>query len=232
MWTHIGRGTPICLPTTNTRMLLLRAAASSHALPSRAAVTPSLQSVRMRAFVATPALPYPRAAVAVTVLRHEDDCDTMSSERQYLLAQRANNPGAGTWSLPGGKINLGETFLNASAREIFEETALGPDELRLSPWPIDASDVIVPTAEGENVAFHYVLTQCFAFAEPGVTPRGGDDASAVRWATLAEVESGALPLGGNVGAVLRRAEALLERGALIRDECVTVAVDSVNPPGT
>ena len=76
IWTHIGRGTPICLSTTNTRMLLLRAAASSHALPSRAAVTPSLQSVRMRAFVATPALPYPRAAVAVTVLRHEDDCDT------------------------------------------------------------------------------------------------------------------------------------------------------------
>ena len=89
----------------------------------------------------------------------------------------------------------------------------------------------MPTAEGENVAFHYVLTQCFAFAEPGVATCG-DDASAVRWATLAEVESGALPLGGNVGAVLRRAEALLERGALIRDECVTVAVDSVNPPGT
>ena len=165
----------------------------------------------MRTFTAPPSLPYPRAAVAVTVLRHEV-CEA-TSERQYLLAQRARSPGKGTWSLPGGKVNLGEGCLEAAARELLEETALGPKELRYSPWPIAATDVIVPESDenATSVAFHYVLTQFFAFAEADVEPHSGDDASSVRWATLAEVESGSFPLGGDVASVLRRAEQLLGR---------------------
>ena len=185
----------------------------------------------MRTFTAPPSLPYPRAAVAVTVLRHEV-CEA-TSERQYLLAQRARSPGKGTWSLPGGKVNLGEGCLEAAARELLEETALGPKELRYSPWPIAATDVIVPESDenATSVAFHYVLTQFFAFAEADVEPHSGDDASSVRWATLAEVESGSFPLGGDVASVLRRAEQLLGNGALTRDEAIAVEVESVNPPG-
>jgi 8-oxo-dGTP diphosphatase len=201
-------------------MLMLRAAAALRAAP-----------VQMRTFTAPPSLPYPRAAVAVTVLRHEV-CEA-TSERQYLLAQRARSPGKGTWSLPGGKVNLGEGCLEAAARELLEETALGPKELRYSPWPIAATDVIVPESDenATSVAFHYVLTQFFAFAEADVEPHSGDDASSVRWATLAEVESGSFPLGGDVASVLRRAEQLLGNGALTRDEAIAVEVESVNPPG-
>ena len=199
---------------------MLRAAAALRAAP-----------VQMRTFTAPPSLPYPRAAVAVTVLRHEV-CEA-TSERQYLLAQRARSPGKGTWSLPGGKVNLGEGCLEAAARELLEETALGPKELRYSPWPIAATDVIVPESDenATSVAFHYVLTQFFAFAEADVEPHSGDDASSVRWATLAEVESGSFPLGGDVASVLRRAEQLLGNGALTRDEAIAVEVESVNPPG-
>jgi 8-oxo-dGTP diphosphatase len=201
-------------------MLMLRAAAALRAAP-----------VQMRTFTAPPSLPYPRAAVAVTVLRHEV-CEA-TSERQYLLAQRARSPGKGTWSLPGGKVNLGEGCLEAAARELLEETALGPKELRYSPWPIAATDVIVPESDenATSVAFHYVLTQFFAFAEADVEPHSGDDASSVRWATLAEVESGSFPLGGDVASVLRRAEQLLGNGALTHDEAIAVEVESVNPPG-
>ena len=201
-------------------MLMLRAAAALRAAP-----------VQMRTFTAPPSLPYPRAAVAVTVLRHEV-CEA-TSERQYLLAQRARSPGKGTWSLPGGKVNLGEGCLEAAARELLEETALGPKELRYSPWPIAATDVIVPESDenATSVAFHYVLTQFFAFAEADVEPHSGDDASSVRWATLAEVESGSFPLGGDVASVLRRAEQLLGNGALTRDEAIAVEVEYVNPPG-
>ena len=201
-------------------MLMLRAAAALRAAP-----------VQMRTFTAPPSLPYPRAAVAVTVLRHEV-CEA-TSERQYLLAQRARSPGKGTWSLPGGKVNLGEGCLEAAARELLEETALGPKELRYSPWPIAATDVIVPESDDNatSVAFHYVLTHFFAFAEADVEPLSGDDASSVRWATLAEVESGSFPLGGDVASVLRRAEQLLGNGALTRDEAIAVEVESVNPPG-
>ena len=201
-------------------MLMLRAAAALRAAP-----------VQMRTFTAPPSLPYPRAAVAVTVLRHEV-CEA-TSERQYLLAQRARSPGKGTWSLPGGKVNLGEGCLEAAARELLEETALGPKELRYSPWPIAATDVLVPESDenATSVAFHYVLTQFFAFAEADVEPHSGDDASSVRWATLAEVESGSFPLGGDVASVLRRAEQLLGNGALTHDEAIAVEVESVNPPG-
>lgn len=201
-------------------MLMLRAAAALRAAP-----------VQMRTFTAPTSLPYPRAAVAVTVLRHEV-CEA-TSERQYLLAQRARSPGKGTWSLPGGKVNLGEGCLEAAARELLEETALGPKELRYSPWPIAATDVIVPESDenATSVAFHYVLTQFFAFAEADVEPHSGDDASSVRWATLAEVESGSFPLGGDVASVLRRAEQLLGNGALTHDEAIAVEVESVNPPG-
>ena len=97
------------------------------------------------------ALPYPRAAVSVTVARK-----TAAGEpRQYLLAQRSKPPGAGLWSLPGGKIELGETYVQAAARELEEETALGPTEVRLHPWPISASDVITRgSGDDDEIKFH------------------------------------------------------------------------------
>lgn len=39
-----------------------------------------------------------------------------------LLVRRANSPEAGKWGLPGGFIELGETWQQAGAREVREET--------------------------------------------------------------------------------------------------------------
>lgn len=41
---------------------------------------------------------------------------------EFLLAQRAENPGKGSWGLPGGFVELGETVEEALARELLEET--------------------------------------------------------------------------------------------------------------
>ena len=57
---------------------------------------------------------------------------------QVLLIKRGKPPGKGLWSLPGGKIETGETAETAAARELFEETqviaklvqAMGPYEIR------------------------------------------------------------------------------------------------------
>ena len=153
--------------------------------------------------------PFPRAAVAVTLMRET------SGPREYLLVQRAKPPNVGSWSLPGGKIELGETTLAAAARELEEETALGAsDGVRLHPESIGSSDAIVRDGSG-GLQFHYVITQLFAFCtDATATARSGDDAAAVRWVTLAEAEDGTMNLGGNVCAVLRRAEQLLACGAL------------------
>lgn len=41
-----------------------------------------------------------------------------------LLVKRGTNPGKGVWSVPGGKVELGETLPQAVAREAHEETGM------------------------------------------------------------------------------------------------------------
>ena len=77
---------------------------------------------------------YPRAAVAVTVQFIPPSLSTMPLDSYYLLIQRGNPPNQGMWSLPGGKIQLGETTLAAGRRELVEETSL-----ELQPVPSSSS---------------------------------------------------------------------------------------------
>jgi acetyl-CoA carboxylase carboxyl transferase subunit beta len=43
---------------------------------------------------------------------------------RVLLVLRANQPDRGTWSLPGGRVEAGETAERAVVREMHEETGL------------------------------------------------------------------------------------------------------------
>jgi 8-oxo-dGTP diphosphatase len=43
---------------------------------------------------------------------------------QLLLGKRLGAHGAGTWALPGGKPNVGESDLACAVRELFEETGI------------------------------------------------------------------------------------------------------------
>lgn len=43
---------------------------------------------------------------------------------KLLLGKRKNGYGNGSWGLPGGHLEMGESMLKAVARELFEETGL------------------------------------------------------------------------------------------------------------
>ncbi len=43
---------------------------------------------------------------------------------KFLMQQRAGSHGAGTWAVPGGHLEFGESWQQAAVREVTEETGL------------------------------------------------------------------------------------------------------------
>ena len=103
-------------------------------------------------------------------------------QENILLVQRANPPRPGSWSLPGGAQNIGETLEECAVREISEETGLDIYVTRL----IDVVDSINYDDSG-NVLFHYTLVDYIGRVLSGNLCPGGD-ALAVRWCSRIEVD--------------------------------------------
>lgn len=115
--------------------------------------------------------PHPIPAVGAVIIE----------EGSLLLIRRGNEPGAGQWSIPGGRVELGEHLAEALQREVREETGL-----RIAVGAIaDVSDLIV--AEENAIAFHYVLIDYFAQVLDG-DPRAGSDVTEVRWVPFADLD--------------------------------------------
>jgi mutator protein MutT len=107
-------------------------------------------------------------------------------EGRLLMVRRANQPAQGTWSLPGGRVEPGESLSQAAAREVREETGLLVDVGELLQT-VDLSDFVVSD---------------FAATVVGGTLRAGDDASDVRWCTRDDID--AMTLSPGLLAELRR----------------------------
>jgi mutator protein MutT len=53
----------------------------------------------------------------------------VKSDGSFLLSRRANNPGKGSWDMPGGFVEFGETAEEAIRREIREELQIEMERL-------------------------------------------------------------------------------------------------------
>jgi mutator protein MutT len=125
------------------------------------------------------------------------------SDGAILLVERGGPPLEGCWSVPGGKVELGETTAAAAVREVGEETGIAVAVERL----LTVVDRILPAEDG-RIEYHYVLVEYLARPLEGTAePRAASDARQARWVPRAEV--GALPLVPGLEAVLNLLPAML-----------------------
>jgi 8-oxo-dGTP diphosphatase len=99
-----------------------------------------------------------------------------SPDGHLLLIRRGTEPGRGLWSIPGGRVEPGESDHEAVVRELAEETGL----------TVEVGRLVGTVVRGD---FHIADYACTAV---GGTLRAGDDAADARWVGAAEFA--ALPL--------------------------------------
>lgn len=98
-------------------------------------------------------------------------------EERLLLVRRGRGPGQGRWSVPGGRVEAGETLAEAVVRELAEETGIEGVCGELLDWVELIGD------DHHFVVFDFAV-QVLA---PAADPRPGDDAAEAAWVPLEDV---------------------------------------------
>ena len=93
-----------------------------------------------------------------------------------LLIRRGHGPGAGEWSVPGGRVERDELLAEAVVRELLEETGL---EAVCGP--------LVGLVERFDEGNHFVILDFEVTVLDDQTPVAGDDAAEVAWVPLDDV---------------------------------------------
>jgi 8-oxo-dGTP diphosphatase len=95
-------------------------------------------------------------------------------EGRALLIRRARMPLAGHFSLPGGGVEVGETFAVALARELMEEVGIEAEILAFN------RHVEAIFHEGERIRTHFVIAS-FVARWTGGEPHLSDEVDEVAW---------------------------------------------------
>jgi 8-oxo-dGTP diphosphatase len=100
---------------------------------------------------------------------------------RVLLVRRARPPGAGTWTLPGGRVEGGESFEAAIVRELREETALATRVV----CPLG---VVAVVREEFTYAIHEHLLVPLDDGKDALPLVAGDDAADARWVARKDLD--------------------------------------------
>ena len=137
----------------------------------------------------SPAPPrHPQIAVSAAIFR----------DGKILLVRRARSPARGFYSLPGGRVEFGETLHQALHREVDEETALKIEIVGLAGWR-----EVVPGTGGGG---HYLIMS-FAARWVACEPVLNDEHDDFRW--LEPDALGDLRTTGGLQEVIQSARAIL-----------------------
>jgi ADP-ribose pyrophosphatase YjhB (NUDIX family) len=94
---------------------------------------------------------------------------------RLLLVRRGRGPAAGEWSVPGGRVEAGESLHTAVVREVLEETGLEVVVDRFLGW-----------VERIGSEHHFVILD-FAVTVLAGDLVAGDDAAEVAWVPAEEI---------------------------------------------
>ncbi|HEY0852855.1 MAG TPA: NUDIX hydrolase [Bradyrhizobium sp.] len=126
----------------------------------------------------------PQLAVSAAIFR----------DGRVLLVRRARSPGKGFYSLPGGRVEFGESLHTALHREVDEETAIKIDIIGLAGWR-----EVLPSPSGGG---HYLIMS-FAARWKALEPVLNDEHDDFKW--LKPEEFGELKMTGGLQEVIEAA---------------------------
>ena len=122
----------------------------------------------------------PRLAVGVVVIY----------EQKVLLVLRGKPPGKGTWAMPGGSVELGETLKQAAEREVLEETGLS-----VTAGEICYTFETIQRDDQAQVVYHYVIIDLLAEPlDPTQPLHPADDVDDAAWFTRTQIDNTRLPM--------------------------------------
>lgn len=110
---------------------------------------------------------------------------------RLLLIRRGHEPSKGRWSLPGGRVEAGESAAEAVEREVLEETGL----------VVRAGEPVGRVRIPAGAVVYDVVDLACTLVHADAEPTAGDDADAVTFADAATLD--ALPCTPDLVATLR-----------------------------